>query len=234
MASIPLLAQSKGAKEAQKFKTEGENVRKGIEKTRDQFKTTMNTYNSFLEGKDKKLESGYKKLSQDVTKSEKMVEDLRKQITGLEKTAEGFFATWEQELKSFTSESIRKQSEERLNAAKTGFETMRDHMSAAGEAYQPFIGSLKDQIQLLGLDLSPDTLAALQKESAPELNQMADELFKRIDDILNKEKASHDQVDQALDEKSQESPGVGDVAGGDIEEDSPGEGTTEEQSDSSN
>ncbi|MEE8184070.1 MAG: DUF2959 family protein, partial [Acidobacteriota bacterium] len=82
-----LLAQSKGAKEAQKFKSQGEQARLAIEKTRDQFKNTVEVYNSFIQGKDKKIESGYKKLSQDVVKCEKMVEDLRKKITGLEKTA---------------------------------------------------------------------------------------------------------------------------------------------------
>ena len=66
------------------------------------------------------------------------------------------------------------------------------------------------------------------------VNQMADELFQRIDDILNKEKASHDEVDQALDEKGQEAPGETDATAGDTEEDSPGDDTTEGQSDSSN
>ncbi len=60
------LAQSKGAKEAQKFKSQGEQARLAIEKTRDQFKNTVEVYNSFIQGKDKKIESGYKKLSQDV------------------------------------------------------------------------------------------------------------------------------------------------------------------------
>jgi type II secretory pathway pseudopilin PulG len=207
VAVTSLPAQSKGAKEAQKFQAQGDNARKGIEKTRDQIKATMDNYNSFLAVEEKKIDSGYKKLSQDVGKCEKMVEDLKKQVENFEKSAEGFFAVWEKELGNFSSDSIRKQSEDNLNLARSGFEGWKTSLSAAGEVYRPFIGSLKDQIQLLGLSLSTDTLASLKKDNAPELNQMADDLFKAIEDILNKEKTSHDQVDQAVDEKPEEEAG---------------------------
>ena len=126
LAIVPASAQTKqNAKEAEKFRTQGEAVTSAIEKTRDQLQKTIEAYDTLLEASDKKLQSAHKKLTQEVAKTEKTVEEGKKQVTAFKETAEGFFVTWQGQMDSITNASIRKASEKRLQAAQTAFNWLR-------------------------------------------------------------------------------------------------------------
>jgi ribonuclease HIII len=94
---------------------------------------------------------------------------------------------------------------QRLDASKQRYDTMIERMQSASEAYRPLASSLHDQIKLMGFDLSPEAMNALQGP-AEELNAMAVELYARIDAVLNQEQqdeatiADQDDVLADLDE----------------------------------
>ena len=56
----PLLAQKKGYKEAEKFRSQTEETRKSVEQSRDQLQKAVEQYNAMFEAdKPKKLSSAY-------------------------------------------------------------------------------------------------------------------------------------------------------------------------------
>jgi hypothetical protein len=130
-----------------------------------------------------------------VDQCDKKRDAARKSAEGMKKEAEKFFAAWETEQEKYTSEDIKKRSEERLQFYKDRFIEMTDAMTAAGEAYQPFIASLRDQVMLLGNDLSEDGIAALQDE-AKTLNASAETLFQKIDAIFDEAARSEKKLDE--------------------------------------
>jgi hypothetical protein len=217
LATVPAAAQSKKeSKEAAKFRSQAEQARGSIENARDQLQKTVGAYDALLGASEKKMAGAHKKLSQEVTKTEKAVEDAGKHVTAFRETAEKFFATWEQGVSEITTESIRKASQRRYDAALTGFENMYHNLGAAREAYAPLIGSLKEQILLLGQDLTTDTVTMLREEVAPDLHAQAENVFASIEQSLSKEKANEDEVHQVLAEEQAE---TGDeVMDGDAEE----------------
>ena len=188
-------------KEAEQFRAEGEKARKAIEDVRDQLQKTVEAYDMMLASTDKKLQSSHKKLASAVEKSEKVVASGKKDVTTFQETAKTFFVLWEQGVASITTASIQEASEKRLEAARKAFAGMDENLAAAREAYEPFIGSLKEQVALTSQDLSPGTVALLKEEVAPELHAKADEVFAAIEDLLTKEKANEDEVNQILDEE---------------------------------
>jgi hypothetical protein len=205
LGSAPAVGQNKKeSKEAAKFRTQGEQARVAIEKARDQLQKTVETYDAMLESSEKKLQSSHKKLTQEVAKTESVVADGRKQVTAFQETAEKFFATWEQGVKKISTESIRTASEGRYQAAHTGFQNMSENLVAAREAYEPLIGSLREQVTLLSQDLSSDTVAMLSKDVAPELHSQAEEVFASIEMSLNQEKIEEGEVNQILAEEEAE------------------------------
>ncbi len=223
MVSVPVSAQSKqNAKEAEKFRAQGEQASSAIEKTRDQLQKTMEAYDALLEATEKKLEGAHKKLTQEVSKTEKTVEEGRKHVTAFKETAEGFFVTWQGQMDSITNESIRKASEKRLLAAQTGFQNMSDNLVKAGELYKPFIATLNEQAMLLMQDLSVDTVATLREEVAPGVHSQAEALFVSIEAILSKEKTDQEEVHQILEEEESEVGGGMDGDAG-MEDDGEGE-----------
>ena len=204
-ATSPVSAQTKqDAKEADKFRTQGEQVTSAIEKTRDQLQRTMEAYDALLEASDKKLQASHKKLTQEVAKTEKAVEEGRKHVTAFKETAEGFFVTWQAQMDSITNESIRKASAKRLKAAQAGFQNMSDNLVKAREVYEPFIATLHEQATLLMQDLSVETVTTLREEVAPDVHSQAEALFASIEAILAKGKVDEKQVNQVLAEEESE------------------------------
>ena len=176
----------------------------------------------------KKLAGAHKKLTGEIDKTEKLVAGGKKQVTAFQTTAEGFFATWQSQLESISTESIRAASERRLQAAQQGFQGMSDNLTTAREIYDPIIASLKEQTTLLNQDLSGETIEMLKADAAPGLHTQAEELFATIEAALNKESARAQEVNQILEEESAEvdMEGTEAMAGGedmDGEEDVEGE-----------
>ena len=202
LATAPFGAQSKkDSKEAAKFRTQGEQARVAIEKARDQLQKTVEAYDALLGADDKKLQSSHKKLVQEVDKTDKVVEEGRKQISAFQETAKGFFVQWEASVGSISTESIQKASEKRLEAARNAFQNMSDNLTAAREAYEPLIGSLREQVVLTSQDLSSSTVTLLREDVAPELHAQAEKVFAGIERILSKEKVNEEQVNEILDEE---------------------------------
>ncbi len=205
LATVPSAAQSKkSSKEAAKFRTHGEQARVAIEKARDQLEKTVEAYDALLAAGDKKLQSSHKKLAQEVTKTEKVVDEGRKQVTTFQQTAEKFFATWEKGISDIATKSIREASERRYEAAHTGFQNMRDNLGAAREAYEPLMGSLREQVTLLAQDLTPETVAMLGKDVAGDLHSQAEQVFASIERSLSQEKMNENEVNQILAEEEAE------------------------------
>ena len=206
LATVPATAQSKKeSKEAAKFRSQGEQARGSIENARDQLQKTVGAYDALLGASEKKMAGAHKKLSQEVTKTEKAVEDAGKHVTAFQETAEKFFATWEQGVSEITTESIRQASQRRYDAAHAGFENMYQNLGAAREAYAPLIESLKEQVLLLGQDLTTDTLTMLREEVASDLHAQAEKVFASIEQSLSREKANEDEVNEILAEEEAES-----------------------------
>jgi phosphoenolpyruvate-protein kinase (PTS system EI component) len=205
LATVPSAAQSKkDSKEAAKFRAQGEQARVAIEKARDQLKKTVEAYDALFAASDKKLQASHKKLAQEVTKTEKIVDEGRKQVTTFQQMAEKFFATWEKGVSDIATESIREASERRYEAAHTGFQNMHDNLGAAREAYEPLMGSLKEQVTLLAQDLTPETVAMLRKDVVGDLHSQAEQVFASIERSLSKEKMNEDEVNQILAEEEAE------------------------------
>lgn len=206
LAVTPLISQQGGSKEATKFRSQIEDTRKSVEQARKQLEEILAQYNGLIGGKAKKPDAAYKKLDGDVGKVEKTVSGIQKQVANMDKGAEKFFAAWEEQIDAFSGESMREQGQKRLQLARTKYDDMRTNMSSAGEAYAPFMASLKDQVLYMGTDLSPEALEALQPETE-KLNQMGEELFARIDRILSEEAADEQEFDEAVGEDNPEDMG---------------------------
>jgi len=121
-----------------------------------------------------------------VKSSEKLASKTGDSVDKMKKQAEKVFSAWEKELETYSNEQLKEVGAQRLDASRQRYNSMIERMQSAGDAYDPFISSLKEQVTLLGRDMSPETLGALQSV-AQELNGMAEELFVRIDAVLAEE-----------------------------------------------
>lgn len=196
-----------GSKESQKFLDYSQDAREALVDAKSQLASTVALYNSLIAGEAEKPESTYKKLIKALEKSEKVAGKTRDRVDKMQNQADKVFSAWTQELESYENEQLKEVGIQRLDAAKQRYGVMIERMESAGEAYSPLVSSLHDQIKLMGFDLSPDAMSALQGP-AQELNAMAEELFARVDAVLNQEQQDEAAIAEQSDAPADQSDAI--------------------------
>ena len=165
------------------------NLKVGNRAAAGQYALQLKTVKEQLDENRQQLEAAddtYKKLVKSLEKSEKVAGKTRERVEKMQGQADKVFSAWTQELDSYENEQLKDLGMQRLDASKQRYGVMIERMESASEAYRPLVSSLHDQIKLMGFDLSPEAMGALQGP-AEELNAMSVELFARIDAVLNQE-----------------------------------------------
>jgi len=198
-----------GSKESQKFLDYSQDARDTLVDAKSELTSTVALYNSLIAGEAKKPESTYKKLIKALEKSEKVAGKTRDRVEKMQTQADKVFTAWTQELESYENEQLKELGIQRLEASKQRYGVMIERMESTSEAYRPLVSSLHDQIKFMGFDLSPEAMSALQGP-AQELNTMADELFARIDAVLNQEQQDEAAIAEQSDTMADESDTLAD------------------------
>lgn len=185
-----VMAQSGGNKDTKKLRDKVEKARESVQDAEKEVKGTMEVYNSILEQTAKKPESAYKKLTSALEDCDKAAKSARKNVDSLKADLEKFYATWEAEIESYASESMKAYGQKGLDEVRGKFERFNSSLEEASQLYRPFITTLQDQALVLGRDLSPEMLKALEGESR-KLNEGAEALYAKIDEALNDTRADN-------------------------------------------
>jgi len=183
-----VLAQSGGSKDTKKLREKVENARGSVQDAEKEVKGTMEVYNSILEQTAKKPQSAYKKLTKALEDCDKAAKGARKDVDSLEADLEKFYTTWEAEIESYTSDSMKAYGQKSLDEVRGQYERFNKSLEEASELYHPFIAVLQDQMQILGRDLSPEMMKSLEGE-AKKVNEDAEALYAKIDEALNDTRA---------------------------------------------
>jgi hypothetical protein len=170
-------------KQTQKFQASQDNLKKALEKSRDEIKGTMALYNELLGGEAKKPDQTYKKLVQSVDKSSKSTNDIQKQRSSLEKEAVKFYQAWEKEIATYSDPSFQEKGQQRMAAVKGRFDAFVSGMEELRAMYEPFFAKLNDQVLFLGRDLSPEALGDVS-DMVTKQNADADALIAKFEEVL--------------------------------------------------
>ena len=175
-----------GSKESQKFLSASENSRESLSDARSQLQSTLNYYNSLILAEADNPQSAYKAFTKALDRTEKIAAKTRDQVEKMQSQADKVFNEWQEELEGYQSDSMRQLGAERLKVSKQRYEQMIGRMGEAGEAYDPLISSLRDQVLFMGRDLSAEALGTLTP-MADEVNRMAEDLYARIAVVLEEQ-----------------------------------------------
>ena len=180
----PIYAQTGGGKDTKQLRAKLENARKAIESTEKEIQGAMALYNELIEQKAKKPDATFKKLAKGVDASDKAAKGAGKSVEAMHKDLDKFYAAWEKEIGTYTSDDMKAVAQKSFDQVKGKFDRFDAALKDAAAIYDPFIISLRDQVAFMGRDLSPEALTALT-DTAQKLNASADELYQKIDQTLN-------------------------------------------------
>ncbi|MEJ2198945.1 MAG: DUF2959 family protein, partial [Desulfuromonadales bacterium] len=110
------------------------------------------------------LEEKYTQLNAELEASEEHARDVSKRIDEVEDVAEALFDEWEDELKLYSSDSLRRSSAEKLEQTRNRYQNLMKAMRRAEARIEPVLTPLRDQVLYLKHNLNAQAIASLQSE----------------------------------------------------------------------
>lgn len=158
-------------------------TQKTQEETKDAFVSALDSFREVVSVDGGDLEKKYNKLKRVLDKSEAKANDLSDHINEVEKVSKDLFREWEKELKQYSSDSLRRQSEAQLKETKRRYEPLMKAMRKAEASIEPVLLPLRDQVLFLKHNLNARAIASLETELAT-VQSDASTLIKELESAI--------------------------------------------------
>ena len=113
-----------------------------------------------------KLQDKYNLLKSELDKSKSKAKSVRSRISGVENVAEALFKEWEKELGQYSSDKLRRSSEQKLKTTRQRYSQLIAAMKRAESKIAPVLTAFNDQVLFLKHNLNAQAIASLQSELA--------------------------------------------------------------------
>ncbi len=134
------------------------------EAAKEQFQSALEEFSSVVEFDGGDLEELYERLNKELEKSQARADDVKHRIDKVEEVSKALFVEWKQELKEYSSESLRKKSELQLVDTKQRYNHLIMSMRRAEARIDPVLRPFKDQVLFLKHNLNAKAVASLRGE----------------------------------------------------------------------
>lgn len=141
-----------------------EKARDTQEETKEQFSSALQQFSALTEFKGGDLEEVYNKLNNEYLASKDKAEEVRKRIADIEDVSAALFEEWEEELNSYSSASLKRNSEQKLQKTRLHYKKLIAAMKRAEQKIEPVLTVLNDQVLYLKHNLNAQAIASLKNE----------------------------------------------------------------------
>lgn len=131
---------------------------------KEQFASALEEFSAVLnfEGGDLKKQYDTLKTAYDVSNSKSQAVSSR--IHDVKKVATALFKEWNAELDQYSSDSLRRSSEQKLHQTQGQYDKLMGAMERAESKIKPVLAALNDQVLYLKHNLNAQAIASLQSE----------------------------------------------------------------------
>lgn len=144
--------------------TRVQEARTAQEDAKEQFQSALEKFSAVVEFPVGKLQETYKQLKSELDKSESRAKAVRNRIADVEKVATALFKEWESELDQYSSEDLRRSSEEKLKQTRQRYTQLIGAMKRAESKITPVLTAFRDQVLFLKHNLNAQAIASLRDE----------------------------------------------------------------------
>jgi len=141
-----------------------EDARDAQQEVKKEFASALEQFRSVVHFEGGALEEKYNKLQKAYDLSEARAEEVRDRIKSIENVAEALFDEWESELDQYTSQDLRRSSEQKLAQTKKHYQKLIKAMKRAESKMTPVLNVFKDHVLFLKHNLNAKAIASLQPE----------------------------------------------------------------------
>ncbi len=141
-----------------------ENAQKSQREAQEQFSSALEQFSALVKYDGGDLQRQYKLTQAEYDACEKSALDVKNRIDAIEQVAEALFKEWQQELKEYSNQSLKRDSERKLSQTRRQYTSLLVTMRQAEATMQPVLSSLKDNALYLKHNLNAQAIGALKGE----------------------------------------------------------------------
>jgi Skp family chaperone for outer membrane proteins len=138
-----------------------EKARHAQTEAKDQFADALEKFLAVTRTDGGDLQRKYEAMSAEFKRSETRAREVDERIDAVENVAEALFAEWKQELKQYSSSSLRAESQRQLDTTRRNYDNVLKLMRRASERMDPVLATFRDQVLFLKHNLNARALASL-------------------------------------------------------------------------
>jgi Skp family chaperone for outer membrane proteins len=128
---------------------------------KEQFESALQHFLAVTKADVGDLQRKYDDMNREFTRSESRAKEVRERIAAVEDVAEALFNEWKQELKQYSSASLRAESQRQLDATRRRYDDLLRLMRRAADRMEPVLSTFRDQVLFLKHNLNARALASL-------------------------------------------------------------------------
>jgi len=135
-----------------------------LEATRagEQLKAGLDALTTLSKQKEGDLRPAFNVFTAEVSKTEAAAAWTRARVNWMNGDGQKYFQTWQKTIDSMANESLRKQAQKRMDAAKKNYDKVAVALAAAADRFQPFLSDLTDIQKALGTDVTAAGVKAVK------------------------------------------------------------------------
>lgn len=157
-----------------------EEARDSQNDAKQQFLTAMEQFRSVINFEGGNLEKEYDKLNATLQRTEAEAERVRNRIDAVEDVSLALFKEWRSEIEQYTSDSLRKASQQKYDLTRRQYSELIDAMKRAEAKLEPALVPLRDQVLFLKHNLNARAIAGLRGEVV-NVQANVDELVREME-----------------------------------------------------
>lgn len=143
-----------------------EDARDAQQDAKEQFQSALEKFSAVMDFSGGELEAKYKELKAELERSESKAKAVRKNIKDVEEVSDALFKEWESELGQYTSDNLRRASEQKLEQTRLRYSQLIEVMKRAETKIDPVLLAFRDQVLFLKHNLNAQAIASLHNELA--------------------------------------------------------------------
>ncbi|UPR35856.1 DUF2959 domain-containing protein [Vibrio splendidus] len=141
-----------------------EDAKESQQDAQEEFTSALEALSSLTNFSGGDLEDMYNQINDKYQDSEKAAQNVSDRIAAIEDVSDALFEEWQGELDLYTSDSLRRSSEQKLRETKSSYQTMLSAMKRAEKKMDPVLNTLRDNTLYLKHNLNASAVGSLQGE----------------------------------------------------------------------
>jgi len=134
------------------------------EDAKEEFKSALEQFSTLITFDGGELQAQFEKSEDHYLASEKAANEVSKRIAAIEGVGEALFDEWQAEIEQYTSNSLKRQSEQKLRKTQKRYQSVIRAMHSAERKMAPVLNALRDNMLYLKHNLNAKAIGALKGE----------------------------------------------------------------------